>query len=146
MLTSFKVRSHGATTAAIFCCNKLKVFTWCGCSSLYFYMMPLPLQYNVIQWLRKKTQLLPHHVNGPLSQKISKQRIITVSDKDLSRPGTGTLRRYPSEVRGGSRIPRRRGRQPSRRAPTYDFAKISEKLHENENILGCRGRAPGAPP
>ena len=29
-------------------------------------------------------------------------------------------------------------------SPTYDFAKISKKLHEIENILG-RGGAPGAP-
>ena len=32
-------------------------------------------------------------------------------------------------------------------APTYDFAKISEKVHEIENILGRRrGRPPGRPP
>ena len=48
--------------------------------------------------------------------------------------------------RGGSRIPRRRWRQPSREAPTYDFAKFSEKLHEIEKILGRRGRDVGAPP
>ena len=34
-----------------------------------------------------------------------------------------------------------------RGAPTYDFVKFSEKLHEIEKILGRRGgRAPGAPP
>ena len=44
--------------------------------------------------------------------------------------------------RGGYRIPRRRGRQPSGGAPTYDFAKFSEKLHEIEKILGRRGGAP----
>ena len=51
-------------------------------------------------------------------------------------------------TRGGSRIPRRRGRQPSRgRAPTYDFAKFCEKLYEIEKILGRRGaHAGGAPP
>ena len=50
-------------------------------------------------------------------------------------------------IRGGSRIPRRRGRQPSRvGAPTYDFAKFRKKLHEIEKILGRRGGAPGAPP
>ena len=27
--------------------------------------------------------------------------------------------------------------------PTYDFAKISEKLHKIENILGRGGRVPG---
>ena len=50
--------------------------------------------------------------------------------------------------RGGSRISRRRGRQPSwGGAPTYDFANFYEKLHENEKILGRReGRALGAPP
>ena len=48
--------------------------------------------------------------------------------------------------RGGSRIPRRRGRQPSRGAPTYDFAKFCEKLHEIEKILGRRGARTRAPP
>ena len=39
---------------------------------------------------------------------------------------------------GGSRLPRRRGRQPSRRrAPTYDFPKFSKKLFEIEKILGA---------
>ena len=34
-------------------------------------------------------------------------------------------------VRGGSRIPRRRRRQPSRRRQHYDFAEFSKKkLHE----------------
>ena len=37
-------------------------------------------------------------------------------------------------IRGGSRVPCRRGRQPS--GGTYDFAKVSENLHEFENILG----------
>ena len=32
-----------------------------------------------------------------------------------------------------------RGRQPSRGAPTYDFAKFCEKLHEIEKILGHGG-------
>ena len=42
--------------------------------------------------------------------------------------------------RGGYRIPRRRGHQPSGGgAPTYDFAKIGEKLHEIEKIMGHRG-------
>ena len=31
-------------------------------------------------------------------------------------------------------------------APTYDFAKFSEKLHEIENILGRRGRTTPHPP
>ena len=43
---------------------------------------------------------------------------------------------------GGSRIPRKRWRQPSRGAPTYDFAKISKKLHEIWKILGRGGRTP----
>ena len=53
-----------------------------------------------------------------------------------------------SVARGGSRIPRRRGRQPSGGggAPTYDFAKFWEKLHEIEEILGHGGHLPGAPP
>ena len=33
-------------------------------------------------------------------------------------------------ISGGSRIPPRWGRQLSRGAQTYDFAKISQKLHE----------------
>ena len=41
---------------------------------------------------------------------------------------------------------RRRGRNPPRGANKYDFAKISEKLHEIENILGCRGACAGVPP
>ena len=54
-------------------------------------------------------------------------------------------------TRGGSRILRRRGRQPSGGGEgtlTYDFAKISKtnhthkKPHEIENILGCKGGAP----
>ena len=43
---------------------------------------------------------------------------------------------------GGSRIPCKRGSKPSGGAPTYDFVKISEKLHEIEKILGCRGGRP----
>ena len=39
-------------------------------------------------------------------------------------------------VRGGSRIPHRRGRQPSRTgAPAYKFARISKKLQEMKNIF-----------
>ena len=49
--------------------------------------------------------------------------------------------------RGGYRIPCRRGCQPFRATPRYDFAKFSKKLHEIEKILGCREwRALGAPP
>ena len=48
----------------------------------------------------------------------------------------------PELRRGGSRIPRRRGRQPSGGAPTFDFAKFCEKLHEIEKNLGRRGGAP----
>ena len=43
---------------------------------------------------------------------------------------------YPS---GGSRIFPRRGRQLPRGAPTYDFAKFSQKLHEIERIWAPRG-------
>ena len=52
-------------------------------------------------------------------------------------------------IRGGSRIPCRRERGPSREAPTYNFVKFSQKPHEIEKILGsggrggeCRGRPP----
>ena len=52
------------------------------------------------------------------------------------------------DSRGGSRIPRRRGRQPSRRwAPTYKFARFVEKMHEIKKIfVRGGGRAQGAPP
>ena len=52
------------------------------------------------------------------------------------------------QFRDGSRIPRRRGRQPSRRrAPAYKFARFSDKLHEIKKILVCRGGcAPGELP
>ena len=33
-----------------------------------------------------------------------------------------------------------------RRSPTYDFAKLSQKLHEIENILGCQGMCTRAMP
>ena len=49
-------------------------------------------------------------------------------------------------IRGGSRIPRRRGRQPSGGTPTYDFAKFCEKLHEIEKMLGRRGACAGCAP
>ena len=42
---------------------------------------------------------------------------------------------------GGSRISLRRGRQLSRGVPTYDFAKISQKLHEIERIWAPGGGA-----
>ena len=48
--------------------------------------------------------------------------------------------------RGGYRIPRRRGRQPSGGAPTYNFAKFSEEMHENEKILVHRGAYTGDAP
>ena len=46
------------------------------------------------------------------------------------------------KVSGGSRISPRRGRQLSkggRGAPTYDFAKFSQKLHDIERIWTPRG-------
>ena len=49
-------------------------------------------------------------------------------------------------TRGGSRIPCRRGRQPSGgggRAATYDFVKFSKKLHEIEKILDRGGGGGG---
>ena len=55
--------------------------------------------------------------------------------------------RTPTPSRGGYRILRRRGLQPSGGGtPTYDFAKFSEKLHEIEKILGCRGGGPPLDP
>ena len=49
---------------------------------------------------------------------------------------------------GGSRISQRRGANPKGGAPTYYLANFSQKLHENEEILGQRGgaRVPRAPP
>ena len=39
------------------------------------------------------------------------------------------------------------GANPRGGAPTYDFVKFSENLHEIEKILGCRGGArQGCPP
>ena len=51
-------------------------------------------------------------------------------------------------ISGGSRISQRRGCQlPRGGAPTYDFAKISQKLHEIERIwTPGGGRASPAPP
>ena len=50
---------------------------------------------------------------------------------------------YMYRFRGGSRIPRRRGCQPSRRrAPVYKFARFSEKLHEIKKMLVRRGAPP----
>ena len=45
------------------------------------------------------------------------------------------------QISGGSRISPRRGRQLSRGAPTYDFAKFSQKLHEIEIIWTPGGGA-----
>ena len=47
--------------------------------------------------------------------------------------------------RGGFRIPQRSGRQPSR-APTYEFANFSKKMHEIEKISGHGGGGGRAPP
>ena len=44
-----------------------------------------------------------------------------------------------SLLSGGSRISPRRGRQLPGGAPTYDFAKFSQKLHEIERIWTPRG-------
>ena len=50
-------------------------------------------------------------------------------------------------IRSGSRIHRRRGRQPSREeAQTYDFGKFSEKLREIEKILDRGGGGAGSVP
>ena len=51
-----------------------------------------------------------------------------------------------SATSGGSRISPRRGRQLPGGAPTYDFAKISQKLDEIERIWTPRGaHGPCAP-
>ena len=54
--------------------------------------------------------------------------------------------KYTKWFSGGSRICPRRGRQLPGGAPTYDFAKIFQKLHEIERIWIPRGaRVPCAP-
>ena len=50
------------------------------------------------------------------------------------------------QISGGSRISPRRGRQLPRGAPTYDFAKFSQKLHEIERIWPPGRRTSLAPP
>ena len=49
-------------------------------------------------------------------------------------------------IRGGYRIPCRRGRQLLGGAPTYKLAGFSQKLHEIKTILVHRGGAPLDPP
>ena len=58
------------------------------------------------------------------------------------------LRKLIVWISGGSRISPRRGHQlPGGGAPTYDFAKFSQKLHEIERISAPQGgRASLAPP
>ena len=56
------------------------------------------------------------------------------------------LKYVSSEFRGGSRIPCKRGRRPSRGTPTYNFVKFSEKLHEIEKILSRGGGGGGMAP
>ena len=46
------------------------------------------------------------------------------------------------DISGGSRISPRWGRQLPRRAPTYDFGKISQKLHEIKRIWTWVGARP----
>ena len=54
---------------------------------------------------------------------------------------------YYKITRGGSRIPRRRGRHPSRRGRQHtNMPDFSQKLHEIKKILVRRGvHAEGAP-
>ena len=58
------------------------------------------------------------------------------------------IRQSIVQSRGGSRIPRRRGRQPSRRGRQHMIlTKISKKPHQLEKILAHRGgHIPGVPP
>ena len=50
-----------------------------------------------------------------------------------------------TQASGGSRISPRRGRQLPGGAPTYDFAKFSQKLHEIKRIWAPGGGVPRAP-
>ena len=64
----------------------------------------------------------------------------------VNQPMLSVILNSAVQSRGGSRIPCRRGRRPSGGAPTYDFVKFSQKLHEIEKILGPRGARPGGAP
>ena len=60
----------------------------------------------------------------------------------------GTDRLWQSLTRGGSRIPRKRGRQPSRGRQHMILLNFPKKLHEIAKILvggGGGGEAPWAP-
>ena len=67
------------------------------------------------------------------------KNLFSVADLGFPRRGPGADPGFP--VGGGA--------NPLAGAPTYDFAKFCEKLHEIEKILGRRGgtgRAPLNPP
>ena len=49
-------------------------------------------------------------------------------------------------ISGESRISQGRGANPKGGTPTYYLANFSQKMHENEEILGRGGRVPRAPP
>ena len=68
-------------------------------------------------------------------------RNFTKSNQQFLLPEEGRV----SLVSGGSRISPRRGCQLPRGAPTYDFAKFSQKLHEIERIWIRGACVPGAP-
>ena len=83
---------------------------------------------NYLSW---KTQLLDKHlvyIDISLYLDLITSRVVNCRS-DLDHPS------------GGSRISPRRGRQLPGGAPTYDFAKNSQKLHEIERIWTPRGGA-----
>ena len=53
--------------------------------------------------------------------------------------------KIPTNAGADPGFPVEEGANPSRRAPTYDFAKLSENLHKIEKILGRRGARRGIP-
>ena len=65
---------------------------------------------------------------------------MTRLENHLEDLGSATDLQICMSTSGGSRIPRRRGHQHSGEgAPTYDFAKFCEKLHEIEKNVGPWG-------
>ena len=65
------------------------------------------------------------------SPKYGQENVNLKQDKVLISTRQGRIQYSPEE-----------GAPTLRGAPTYDFAKFCEKLHEIENILGRRGRPP----
>ena len=96
-----------------------------------------------LEWNAETRKSLRTHVQSlSFGRKIQKMCFVKCHDIFVA-----ILSDNNKEISGGSRISPRRGRQLPRGAPTYDFAKFSQKLHEIERIWAPRGgRASLAPP